>query len=116
MPYLSFFGVGVYSQGMIQTKTKEELLQEAIAEVEARRRAVMDIIDKAAIEAAHHTVSTMSFEGTCKEEIASRKLQSEAADRILDMAGFKIKRSEHSFDQEKPLGVVVLPQVLEEDL
>ena len=71
---------------------KQAELNKAVQEIEDKRKAVFDLLDEAALEAAQHTINSMKFVASSSLDLANRKNQDDAADRVLDMAGFKVKR------------------------
>ncbi len=72
--------------------SKQEQLNQAIKEIDDKRKRVFDLIDEAAYDAATHTIASMQYVATDQLALANRKNQDDAADRILDMAGYHIKR------------------------
>lgn len=90
-------------------KTKEidpeAELRRVIDEVKAKRQRVYDLVDEHAFEAAQLTVDAMKFYGEDDYDFRSMNVRMDAADRVLDLAGYKIKRNEHTGKDGTPLVV-----------
>ena len=76
--------------------SKQEQLNQAVQEVHDERLKTIKLIDDAANEAAQLVIDSMKFSGTEGFEFKTQEIRMEAADRVLDMAGFKAKRVELS--------------------
>lgn len=78
-------------------ESKQDQLDKAIQEVENQRKKVLDLFNEKAYEAARLTCDTLYFKAKDKLEIDSKKIQLDAAESILDRAGYAAKQKvEHS--------------------
>lgn len=80
--------------------TKEEAqadLQKTIDKINKQRERVFELIDEAAYDAAIELRSTLT-EWKPSEDIdcKTKKIRNDAANDLLDMAGYKVRKVEHS--------------------